>query len=421
MNGPTETSMPSTTLAVGDGFLRALDALLRRDRLILYAPAVLALQLVLFVFTIAGAYGFLGPLERPTSTDFTSFYAAGVLADTSQPELAYDLQAHYRAEQAATYPGIEYKYFYYPPTFLLICSMLAKLPYVLSFIIFEAAGCILYLIVIRTLLAERGWDALIPFLACPALYWTFGLGQNALMTAALFGGATLFVDRRPVVAGILFGALCYKPHLALLVPVALAAGGHYRVFFTALATAVALCAASLAMFGGATWAAFLQQATTSPATYESGRIMLNAFASPFGGLLLLHAPLPVDYLIQAFVTLAAGSAVWLVWRRRDALPVRAAVLLAATLVAVPVIFLYDLMLATVAAAWLLRADRGVALSSIEKSVLALLFAALVVSRTSFCWDLPVIPAIALTFGGLVLCHAARVRTAQGPASLTGRI
>jgi hypothetical protein len=300
---------------------------------------------------------------------------------------------------------------------LFVCAAVAKLPYFWSFIIFEAASFFLYLIVIRAILAERSWGVLIPFLACPAIYWTFGLGQNALMTAALFGGATLLVERRPIVAGVLFGALCYKPHLALLVPVALAAGRHYRVFFSALATVVLLCAGSLAVFGWATWSAFLQQAATSPATYESGRIMLNAFTSPFGGLLLLRSPLIVNYATQAFVTLAAAAAVWLVWRRRDALPVRAAVLLAATLVAVPVIFLYDLLLATVAVAWLLRADRGVALSRVEKSVLALLFGALLVSRTSFCWDWPIIPAIALAFSGLVLFHAARVRAVPVPAAI----
>jgi len=223
--------MPSTTLALGDGFLRALDAVLRRDRVIACAPVILALQLALFVFTVAGAYGFLGPLDRPTSTDFTSFYAAGMLANSGHPELTYDLQAHFRAEEAATHAGIEYKYFYYPPTFLFVCAAVAKLPYFWSFIIFEAASFFLYLIVIRAILAERSWGVLIPFLACPAIYWTFGLGQNALMTAALFGGATLLVERRPIVAGVLFGALCYKPHLALLVPVALAAGRHYRVFF----------------------------------------------------------------------------------------------------------------------------------------------------------------------------------------------
>src|SRR6516162_4750041 len=159
--------MRSTTLTGAGGFLRALDSVLRRDRVIAYAPVVVALQFALFVFTVAGAYGFLGPLSRPTSTDFTSFYAAGMLADSGHPELTYDLKAHYDAEQAATQPGIEYKYFYYPPPFLLICAAAAKLPYVWSFILFEAVGFILYLVVLRSILAERGWAVLIPFLACP--------------------------------------------------------------------------------------------------------------------------------------------------------------------------------------------------------------------------------------------------------------
>jgi hypothetical protein len=56
------------------------------------------------------------------------------------------------------------------------------------------------------------------------------------------------------------------------------------------------------------------------------------------------------------IVLLAAAAVALVWRRaaRAPLPVRAAILLAATPVAVPVLMFYDLMLVFVALVWLSR-------------------------------------------------------------------
>jgi len=168
------------------------------------------------------------PLPKPASTDFVSFYAAGALADAGTPQLAYNEAQHHAAEERATEPGIDYNFFYYPPIFILICAALARLPYLAAFLFFQITTLAAYLLVARAILNERDWAMLLPVVAFPPILWNFGFGQNAFLTAALFGAATLYIDRRPVVAGLLFGALCYKPQFGLLIPVALAAGGHWR-------------------------------------------------------------------------------------------------------------------------------------------------------------------------------------------------
>jgi hypothetical protein len=117
---------------------------------------------------VAGTYGLIVPLAGPTSTDFVSFYAAGALADAGTPELAYDQAAHDAAEQRATAAGIEYRFFYYPPVFLLLCAALARLPYLAAFLVFEVATLALCLIVMREILAagrrsSRFWRSRQPF------------------------------------------------------------------------------------------------------------------------------------------------------------------------------------------------------------------------------------------------------------------
>jgi alpha-1,2-mannosyltransferase len=370
---------------------------------------LLAIEIAIFLFMTAGTHGLIVPLPTPTSTDFVSFYAAGSLADAGTPQLAYDQATHYAAEQRATQEGIEYNFFYYPPTFLLLCAVVAHLPYIAAFLVFEMGTLLFYLLVARHILGDRNSAVLLPLLAFPPVLWTLGLGQNALLTAGLFGLATLLVDRRPVLAGVFFGALCYKPHFALLVPVALAAGGHRRALLATFLAAATLCLLSLGVFGWETWRDYLSAAAASPAVYQSGRISFPGFINPFGAVLLLGGTPAMAYRVQAVTILAAGALVAYVWRQGLSLPVRSATLAAATLAALPIGLFYDLMLAAIATAWLLREGRY-RLAEWEKIVLAGLFFLTLNPRSfSEILQLPIGPLVTVGFVAYVVAHVVRSR------------
>jgi alpha-1,2-mannosyltransferase len=236
----------------------------------------------------------------------------------------------------------------------------------------------------------------------------YRLGQNGFLTAGLLGAATLLIDRRPAGAGCLFGALCVKPHFALLVPVALAAGGRWRAFAAAFACAAALCLLSLAVFGWQTWHAFLTAVTGSQAVYASGRIPFGGFVTPFGAAMLLGATRTLAGIVQAGAALAAAGLVAWVWRRGLSLPLRAASLVSATLVAVPLALFYDLVLAGIAGAWLLRSDQKYRLREWERVALAGLYVLSLNPRgIAANWHLPVGPLIAVVFLVLVATVALR--------------
>jgi alpha-1,2-mannosyltransferase len=391
------------------GFSHSSENRLDRRRVITLCAILLAIELGGFLFLVAGTHGWIVPLAEPTSTDFVSFYAAGSLADAGTPELAYDQPAHQAAEERATEPGIQYRFFYYPPIFLLVCAGLARLPYLEAFLVFEAASLALYLIVTRRILQETGWAALLPLLAFPAVLWTLGLGQNSFLTAALFGAGLLSIDRRPILAGFLFGALCYKPHFGVLVPVALIAGRHWRALAAAVLSVAALCALSLILFGWGTWHDFLADAALSHTTYESGKVSFGGFVTPFGAVLSLGGTASAAYAVQAAATLVAGLLVAHVWRSGRPLAIRAATLAAATLVAIPVALVYDLMLAAVAAAWLTRDEGG--LSTWETTTMAvLIILALDPRDIAEAWHVPVAPFVALAVFALVAARALRHKT-----------
>ncbi len=381
---------------------------LNRRRIRALAALLLAVDLLGFALLIAGTHGWIVRLPRPTTTDFVSFYAAGSLADGGAPALAYNRGAHLAAEERATAPGIRYQFFNYPPVYLLLCAPLAGLPYLLAFVLFESIGLVLFVAVACRILGERSPEALCALLALPIVWWNFGLGQNAFLTAALFGAATLFVDRRPLIAGLLFGALCYKPQLAILVPVALVCAGAWRVVAGAALSAAALVLLSLYAFGSDTWLAFLRTVIAAPAMYQSGRIVFGGMTTPFGAMRLIGAAPSVAYAVQAAAILAAAAIVGWVWRRRLSLSSRAAVLAAAAPVAAPLALLYDLMLGAIAASWLVADRRSPAAAGYEPAVLAALYPVLLDGRgLAKAFHVPAFPLAAAAVFALAAARAWR--------------
>jgi alpha-1,2-mannosyltransferase len=381
---------------------------LSAKRLRLYVTILLVCELAVFAFIVAGTHGWIVPLDGPNTTDFVSFYAAGRLADAGTPALAYDLTAHFSAEQAIVGQGIQYQYFNYPPVYQALFALVARLPYLTAFIVFQSVTLLLFLLVARRIVDDFSATALVALIAFPDAWWNFGLGQNAFLTAALFGAATLLVDRRPILAGLCFGALCYKPHFALLVPLALGIGGHWRAFVAAAASAATLVLVSLGLFGWETWRAFIATVGASHSMYESGRILFGGFVSPFGAMRLMGATIATSYIVQAVFTVIAAGVVAIVWQRRLSAPVRNAVLASATLVAVPLSLLYDMMLGVVAGCWLLRGAAHQDMPAWEKTALAMVYAATLDSRgLSEKLSLPINTICALVLFGLATRRAAR--------------
>ncbi len=329
-------------------------SLLTADRVAAWSAILLAAECLTFLFFVAGTHGWIVKLAAPTTTDFVSFYAAGRLAAAGTPALAYNPAAHHLAEQAVTAPGIGYVYFFYPPTFLLLCRLLAALPYLLSFIAFELITGLAWLTGLACILGRPARAWLLPCLAFPAVFWNVGLGQNAFVTASLFAFATAALERRPWLAGLLFGALCFKPHFGLLVPVALLSGRRWRSIAGAACSFVCLSLLSVAVFGWPVWPAFLRVFLASRETFEAGRITLSHLVSPFGAVLLAGGTVGWAYGVQAVTSLFAACSVAWLWWRNDRPGLRHAALIAGTLLSVPVALTYDLVSAGVAAAWLLR-------------------------------------------------------------------
>lgn len=392
--------------------LRAGDWLNSR-RVIRWSGILLTLEILAFLFFVAGTHGHIVKLEKPTTTDFVSFYAAGILANSNKPDLAYSQADHYEAEQNATEPGIAYNFFFYPPVFLLLCSVLARLPYLLAFVVFEIISCLLYIFVTQKILCDQGWIWLVPLMAFPSVLWTFGFGQNSFLTAAIFGAATLLLDRQPLMAGATLGLLSYKPHFGLLIPIALVAGRQWKAFVATGLSAAFLVGLSGLFFGWDTWRAFLTTFSGSGSVFAGGRIPFAGLVSVFGAARLTGLSVRASYIIQAAFALEATLTVGMIWHRGCSPSVRFASLIAGTLLAIPVVLIYDLVLLAVAGCWLIKAGRGTRFLPWEKTGLLVAFLVPIFSRSvGLSLHIPVGPLAAVILLTLCLFRAWRERQQQ---------
>jgi hypothetical protein len=380
---------------------------LTRARVIAWGRTLLIVEIVALIVIAAGTYGAYVHLDEPSSTDFISFFAAGRLADVGTPWLAYDPAAH-RAMERAIFgdPHLPYAYFFfYPPTYLVVCAALALIPsYLAAFALSGIATGALFVAALYRIVRDR--RLVVAFLSFPAVLITVGIGQNSLLTAGLIGFGTYLVDRKPVAAGLLWGALIYKPHLAMMMPIALLAGRNWRAFIAMAASAAAIAAISLLWFGAGTWQAFFTEAQSAASSFTTGRVGFAGLVSLFGAARLLGAgPLAAD-ILQGVVALAAAAFVALVWARGQSLEVRALALIAAGLIAPPVILFYDLLPAAIAIAWLTLDARRTGYLPWEKYLLGIIWIVPIVSRgVGIAWGVPLGPIATVALIGLAWARA----------------
>lgn len=290
------------------------------------------------------AFGFYFLVLHDSQSDFAAFWAAARLS-WRDPLAAWDFDQ--LAALQTWFPPGRWVPFVSPPPFLLIVAPFGLLPFGLAHGLWFAVTFALYLWAGRRFLSVWTLAAFTPVLMA-------GIGgQTGLLTAALVMGAIALIDRRPFVAGLFFGALIFKPHLALLVPLALLAGRRWMAIAGAAAASLSLLVASLALYGPEAFEAFLRANALSRAVLTSGVHALK-MQSIFSTVIALHGGVAVAGVVQAIAAAAVAFLVVRCWRTPGETLSKGAVLCAAIPLASPYFYGYDMALAIPALAWLIR-------------------------------------------------------------------
>jgi hypothetical protein len=300
--------------------------------------------------------GLLEPSGRVLGSDFLPFWAAASLAQTGEPAAAYSPPRIKAMIQARIDPAFPRTPFWnYPPTFLLLILPLAYLPYLPALAVWLGVTGAGFLGVMRRAVSLP----LVPWLALafPGAVDNFLYCQNGFLSAFLLGGGLLLLERRPLAGGFLLGLLSYKPHLALLVPLALIAGRRWQALAAAGAAAAGLALASLIVLGTGAWTAFLGNIPFAGKLLDNSEFWWK-MCSIYAAVRLAGGGTSLALGIQAVVFLAAAAAVVWSWRRDTPFYLRSSILIIAILLSTPYVFFYDLTLLALPFAWLGWEDYG---------------------------------------------------------------
>lgn len=340
--------------------LSSTDRFVTRARVRVAALCVLASTIIGLLYLFATAHGTVDSLGRPLGTDFSNVWTAGWMADHGRAAQAWDWPTQHEVQkQIHQDSAIPFYGWHYPPPFLIIATLLAQFPYMLALLIWQGLTLALALSLVQRILPDDR-DATLVALGAPVVLVCLGHGQNAFLTASLLGAGMMLLDRRPWIAGMLLGALVYKPQFAVLIPVLIVARGNPRAFVSAGITATTLCVLTLAIWGWPVWQAFIDSLPlTRHIIIEAGATGWEKIQSPFAAMRQWGGSIPLAYMVQAIVSAAAIIAAALV-ARRGSMELRGAAALSAALLCTPYVLDYDHVLLGVAIAflWADMARRG---------------------------------------------------------------
>jgi hypothetical protein len=257
-----------------------------------------------------------GPLACP-ECDFAAFWPAARLARMGDFSAIYDPARFEAYRQTVFFARIGVLDWFYPPPALLAVLPFGLLPFSAAFYVWTAILTGLAAWLLR--LAGLPWTVVAVGILSPASLWNLELGQFGTITGAVLVYALLAAQTAPWRGGFALGALVIKPQTALLAPVAILAGRHWRTLCAAVMSVAGVLVLTTMVFGWPVWRAYLASglavsrrvidAPAAAAGYERFGV------SVFWMLRGLGAGIGIANAGQLAAALAAAGLTFTVWRR----------------------------------------------------------------------------------------------------------
>jgi len=301
-------------------------------------------------FTLLTLAAVLGYRAYPhDANDFFVFNSFSRFIRQHPPMLIYDQELLRRFQDL---PHNKLFVFMYHPGMMLLLWPLAYLPYDVGYVLWVGVGLVACSVAVAG--SRNGWPLALLIVVAPSTLWTALVGQSSLLVAALLIGGLLISPRRPLAAGLLIGLATYKPQLGILVPVALVAAGQWRTTLAACATVLCIVLFSTLAFGSTVWPAWFHHLSSIIDVRSVHRMdWAPVQATVASGLMTAGVGWRVADTVQVISSIVSAVCVWYCFRRpawcqgeNSSLRLKVAALAAATFLATPFAFTYDLPLFT---------------------------------------------------------------------------
>lgn len=345
--------------------------------------------IVLAIIGIACSCLLISP--APFGIDYACFYTTGTMVSDGQIAQIYDLRAHHAALEHLLGTVDYFLEWVYPPSFLIAVVPFSFLPYPVSLalwllITFLPAGFAAYV------LSGRNRTAPLLFLAFPGSFLNIRWGQNGFLSAALLGFGVYFAESNPLLAGLMFGFLTYKPQLAIIPFLILLLMRKWKTFGWSAVFAAALAALSGFLFGAQTWMDFFTS------SLYNASILGQATEGATWGIptltVLLRSFGLQGWLLNAVLILTAALSVLgcvRVWMQTQRVSLRLLSMALCVFLSLPYVSLYDFAIFGIPVVMLLLEKQKQPLESFHPLALAAL------------WILPLLGLIVYQITGLQLC------------------
>ena len=342
--------------------------------------------------------------------DFVNMFSAGHMMFDRGLTGIYNVNA-YQAYQSALFDDrvAGHNYSYTPVSFFYVW-LFALPPYPVAFLLWTGLTGAAFAFAARPYLRGAGLPTWIAVLT-PAALLNVWAGHYGFLFGALWLGAWSLLDSRPRLAGVLVGLMIVKPHLAILMPLMLAARGAWRTFFAAAVTVIALIVSSGLLFGWQLWADYVSHTILFQAVMvdQTEQFFLRMMPTAYPAFRLAGLEPAAAWIAQGMCVLCALNALLRGMPRDPRLAGLATA--TATFLVLPYAFNYDMTIVGVAAVILLhRASKDESVTRIA-AALALLLPAIVVFTSELA--VPIGPILLiLLLGRLVTSEAPGPKAVQ---------
>lgn len=188
---------------------------------------LIAIYCIFAIYLLSGFWTKPGLFYRtgiPAGADFIQIWAASSLTLQGHPSLIYNPETLKMVETTflgGSFTG--YMACHLSPSFLVTILPISFIPYLAALFAWIAIPLGGLMVIVSKIAPYR---ITIPLaLAFPAIPINIYYGQGAFLITFLMGAGLLLLESYPIISGILFSLILnYKPHLGLLILVALLAG-----------------------------------------------------------------------------------------------------------------------------------------------------------------------------------------------------
>ena len=281
--------------------------------------------------------------------DFVILWTGGQFVDEGTISAIYNLHA-FQTKLASLFGSLEPMGYPYPPVTFPIAFAFGLLPYWLAQPLWFVATGALFIHAVRPFWKKRmgpPWLAIVT----PAALMNIWAGHYGFLHGALFLLGWSHLDRRPKTAGFFFGCMLIKPHLAVLVPIALALRKQWTAILSAAVTVLALIAVTSLLYGWEAWRDYIANMVAPQVALINAKDGFFTFmsTSTMQAVLRMTGNHSVAAAAQLAMIAAALTVLIAAARRKPPLPDFALLTATLTFLVLPYGFNYDLTVVMVGA------------------------------------------------------------------------